>query len=212
MQLQFNAHSRLLFIGDSITDCARNDDAEGLGSGYVRMLRDALLARDPANAPIVLNRGISGNKAPDLLARWQRDVVEQSPDVVSIMIGINDVWHGLNPPWRPGVGIEKYITTYRQILMELRGRLPACRLVLCEPTVISPPAHAKGNDALQPYIQAIHQLAESFVADAMVKLHDAFRRAETLRPDVDWTTDGVHPTSAGHALIARNWLAGTELL
>ena len=108
------------------------------------MIRDDLLARDPANALIVLNRGISGNKVPDLASRWQRDVIDLSPDVVSIMIGINDVWHGLNPPWRPGVGLADFITTYRQILMELRGRLPGCRLVLCEPTVISPPALSAG--------------------------------------------------------------------
>lgn len=212
MQLPLCAQSKLLFIGDSITDCGQREDSERIGQGYVRIIRDWLSARDPFNAPKVINRGISGNKVPDLAARWQRDVIDLAPDVVSIMIGINDVWHGLNPAWRPGVAIDEYIQTYRQILMELRGRLPACRLVLCEPTVISPPAAKDGNASLEPYVQAVNQLAESFVADAVVKLHATFRNAETDRPDIDWTTDGVHPTSAGHALIARTWLASTELL
>src|SRR4051812_37101547 len=181
MPLQFTSQSTLLFIGDSITDCGWGDDPEKIGLGYVRMIRDWLRARDPANAPAVINRGISGNKVPDLAARWERDVIALSPDVVSIMIGINDVWHGLNPAWRPGVGIDQFITTYRQILMELRGRLPACRLVLCEPTVISPPAPVEGNEALKPYIVGVNQLGESFVADAIVRVHEVFRRAEIAR-------------------------------
>jgi lysophospholipase L1-like esterase len=212
MALQVTAYAKIVFIGDSITDCSRAEDSEGIGFGYVRTIRDWLRARDPVNAPTVINRGISGNKVPDLAARWQADVIDLAPDVLSIMIGVNDVWHGLNPAWRPGVPIEAYIMTYRQILMELRGRLPACRLVLCEPTVISPPAPAQGNDALKPYVQAVHELAASFVADAIVPTHDAFRCAESQRIDIDWTTDGVHPTSTGHALIARTWLAAAELL
>ena len=212
MPIQFTGQSKLLFIGDSITDCGWREDSEKIGFGYVRMIRDWLRAREPANSPVVINRGISGNKVPDLMARWQRDVIDLSPDVVSVMIGINDVWHGLSPATQPGVGIDQYITTYRQILMELRGRLPGCRLVLCEPTVISPPASKEGNAALRAYVSAVNQLAESFVADGIVRLHDVFLRAESQRPDVDWTTDGVHPTSSGHALIARTWLASTELL
>jgi lysophospholipase L1-like esterase len=210
--LNLTGETTLLFVGDSITDAGRGDDPEDLGIGYVRVIRDWLRAREPATAPRVINVGISGNKVPDLKARWERDVIAHEPDVVSVMIGINDVWHGLNPPWRPGVGIEEFITTYREILMELRGRRPSGRLVLCEPTVISPPAHDNGNEPLRPYVAAVNSLAADFVADAVVPLHDTFRQAERLRPDIDWTTDGVHPTSTGHALIARTWLNAVGLL
>src|SRR3989442_15766615 len=97
MPLNLNASTRLLFIGDSITDCGRREDPEAVGSGFVRGIRDWLRAADPANAPIVINHGVSGNKITDLQKRWQRDVIDQAPDVVSVMIGINDVWHGLVP-------------------------------------------------------------------------------------------------------------------
>jgi len=127
------------------------------------------------------------------------------------MIGINDVWHGLAPD-REGVDIETFLRTYREILMELRARCSACRLILCEPTVISPPGPAGANEHLQPYVRAVNDLAADFVADFVVKTHDVFRNAEQLRADIAWTTDGVHPTSSGHALIARTWLATVGLL
>jgi lysophospholipase L1-like esterase len=210
--LKLNASTKLLFIGDSITDCGRREDPEAVGDGYVRLVRDWLRAADPANAPAsVINMGVSGNKVTDLQKRWQRDVIDQGPDVVSVMIGINDVWHGLAPD-RAGVDIETYLRTYREILMELRARCPACRLILCEPTVISPPAPAPGNEKLEPYVRAVNDLAADFVADFVVKVHDVFRSAERLRPEIEWTTDGVHPTSAGHALIARTWLSTTGLV
>lgn len=212
MPLNFNAQSRLLFIGDSITDCGRREDqAEAIGTGYVRRVRDWLRARDPVNAPSVVNMGISGNKVTDLQNRWQRDVLDHKPDVISVMIGINDVWHGLVPE-RAGVEIDAFIRTYRQILMELRARCPSCRLILCEPSVISPPAPPEGNERLQPYVRAVNDLANDFVAEAVVRLHGVFRDAEQKRPDIAWTTDGVHPTSSGHALIARTWLSTIGML
>src|SRR5688572_1892936 len=132
MSIQLTAKSKLLFIGDSITDCGRGADPEGLGQGYVRLIRDLLRSKDPATAPVVINTGISGHKVTDLAARWDRDVLAHSPDVISIKMGINDVWHGLADPSR-GVPIEVYTQTYRQILKTLRT---GCRIVLCEPSVI----------------------------------------------------------------------------
>src|SRR5688500_11041895 len=99
MSLKFTRETKLLFIGDSITDAGWQGDREALGAGYVRLIHDLLLARDPAAAPNVINRGISGNKITDLAARWQRDVIALDPDMLSVMIGINDVWHDLVPEW-----------------------------------------------------------------------------------------------------------------
>src|SRR5688500_12163912 len=101
MALEFSRDSKLLFIGDSITDAGRAADSEDIGSGYVRMIRDLLRADDHANAAQVINRGMSGDKIVDLKARWERDVIAIRPNVLSIMIGINDVWHGLKPEWQP---------------------------------------------------------------------------------------------------------------
>jgi len=213
MSLPLSARAKYLFIGDSITDANRKADKdEGLGSGYVRLVRDYLCAKDAGHAPQVMNRGVSGNKVPNLRQRWDADVIQLAPDVLSVMIGINDVWHGLNPAWAPGTEIGPYTDTYRELLGRVRKELPECAIVLCEPTIISPPAHANGNATLRPYASAVHELAREFKAAALVKLHDVFLDAEKTRPDVKWTTDGVHPTSTGHMLIARQWLVATELL
>ena len=203
--------TRFLFLGDSITDCGRREDApDHLGAGYVRTARDWLLARDPAAAPTVLNRGVGGNTVLDLESRWDRDVIAERPDVLSVMIGINDVWRQLDG-LAPGVLIGPFTDTYRRLLEQTRRALPECRLVLCEPTVIGPPVPGDGNGLLLPYVQAVRDLATRFDA-TLVPLHDPFRAAERARPDVAWAPDGVHPSPAGHALLARQWLAATELL
>jgi len=204
--IPFTAESKLLFIGDSITDCGRREDPEQIGNGYVRLCHDSLLAASPATAPIVINCGISGNKITDLQKRWQRDVIDLSPDVLSIFIGVNDVWHGFFPG-REGTSIDRFVEGYRDILTRTRDALPACRLILCEPSVIWPPVHDDGNALLAPYVRAVNEMAKRFDGDAIVRLHGAFNDARAARPEVAWTTDGVHPTSVGHMLIARTWLA-----
>src|SRR5438067_12179985 len=98
MSITFTRQTQLLFIGDSITDCGWRQCPEEIGNGYVRLIRDYLCAEDPANAPVLINRGLSGNQIPDLQKRCQRDVLELSPDVPSIFIGINDVCHALIDP------------------------------------------------------------------------------------------------------------------
>ncbi|HEY0007570.1 MAG TPA: SGNH/GDSL hydrolase family protein [Tepidisphaeraceae bacterium] len=211
MSFDLQPGQTFVFIGDSITDCGRREDPQGLGDGYVRLINDYLLAKDPAKAPRVVNTGISGNKVTDLAARWKTDVLDHNPDLVSIKIGINDVWHSLGGQ-TGGVPIEKFVETYHVILRQLQGAVPKAKLVLCQPSVIEPPAPADGNAVLQPYVRAVTELRREFSAIAIVPLHNAFVNAKRLRPDVSWMPDGVHPTSAGHMLIARTWLAETGLL
>lgn len=211
MAISINRNTRLLFIGDSITDCGRRECPESIGSGYPRLVRDYLRAKDPENAPVVLNTGISGNKVTDLAARWQQDVLDLHPDVLSIKIGINDVWHGFRDS-QHGVPIEQFIETYQSILDQLRKTHPQCAIVLCEPSVICPPAPVGGNEALKPYIRAVHDLGEQFHAAAVVELHQPLLDAIRLRPDIPWAPDGVHPESSGHMLFARQWLVATGLL
>ena len=210
MPIRLNPKSKFVFIGDSITDCGRGGEPEGIGSGYVRLVRDYLRAKDPGHAPEVINRGVSGNKVTNLRDRWSKDVIELSPNVLSIMIGINDVWHGLNSGGS-GVDIDTYRRTYAQLISQVKEKHSACEIVLCEPTVISPPAHAKGNESLKPYVAAVRELAVELKL-LLVPLHDVFLDAAKARQDIDWATDGVHPTSSGHMLIARQWLEATELL
>ena len=210
--MTFARDSRLLFIGASITDCDRRDDApEHLGTGYVRMVHDWLLARDPAAAPAIINRGIGGNTVVDVSDRWQTDVLDERPDAVSIMVGVNDVWRQLDG-YGPGVPLETHVSTFRSVLQRTRDALPDCRLIVAEPTVIGPPAAGpEGNEMLAPYVAAQGELAREFGA-IHVPTHTAFLAAQRARPDLVWAADGVHPPAFGHALLAREWLKATDLL
>lgn len=205
------SQSKLLFIGDSITDVGRRECKESIGNGYVRMVRDWLCARDPQNAPKVLNFGISGNKINDLAKRWQRDVIDQSPDVLSIYIGVNDVWHGLIPG-REGTELNNFVAQYRELIDLAFGANPKLQLVLCEPSVLWLTEPVDADERIRPYAAAVHGLSRDFAAHATVPLHQAFTRARRERPDIAWTTDGVHPTSTGHMLIANTWLTSCGLL
>jgi acyl-CoA thioesterase-1 len=211
MALPLTRDCRWVFIGDSITDARRLQCPEGIGSGYVRFIRDWLLASHPAAAPEIINRGVSGNKVTDLAERWKTDVLDLQPALVSVKIGINDVWHGLRPEPR-GTSIETFREVYESLLNDLRQACPNAVIVLCEPSVIWPPAPEEGNAVLQPYVRAVRDLGEKFSVRAVVPLHGVFNHAREKRPDIPWTRDGVHPESAGHTLIARSWLAALGLL
>jgi len=205
MSITLTQSSRLLFIGDSVDDADWRKCPESIGKGFVRVIRDYLAAKNPAGAPTVLNRGISGNKITDLQKRWDRDAVELQPDVLSVYIGINDVWHGFVPD-RVGCPIDQFVAGYRDILSRARAALPKLQLILCEPSVLWLAEPANANDLLKPYVAAVHEIAGEFAAAGVVRLHGAFIHAREQRPDIAWTTDGVHPSSFGHMLIARGWL------
>lgn len=207
--------ARWLFIGDSITDCGRRDDPERLGGGYVRLIRDWLLACSPGEAPQIINCGVSGDRILELEKRWQQDVIALHPHVLSIKIGINDVWRQLNPASAAsGVKLEDYVATYEKLLSQTIAADPKLRIVLCEPSVISPPQPKNGNEMLRPYVEAVRGLAGKFPEHVacVVGLHEACLAAEKARPDVAWWPDGVHPSSAGHMVLARTWLKATGLL
>ena len=209
MALPLGPQAHWVFVGDSITDASRFGCREDLGQGYVRLVRDWLYARDPASAPTVINVGISGNKISDLQKRWKDDVLARQPSLVSIKIGVNDVWHSVTPGLE-GTTLEKFREGYTDILDQVRKEFPEARLVLCEPSVIVPPA-PDCNELLQPYVAVVGELAETFDA-VLVPMHRAFLNAMASRPDIAWAPDGVHPESAGHMLLARTWLAALGLL
>lgn len=210
MAIPFSRKAHWTFVGDSITDCGQRECPEGIGAGYVRLIRDWLYALDPAKVPKITNTGISGDRVWSLQRRWN-DVLALKPDLISIKIGINDVWHNI-PPTQEGTDLARYREVYHDILRRLRDNLPDTTLVLCEPSVIWPPAPEIGNELLSPYIEVVRDLAQEFSAVAVVPLHAAFNNARAARPDVDWAPDGVHPASSGHMLIARTWLASLGLL
>ncbi len=199
-----DANARVLFQGDSITDCgrSRDNDAE-LGHGYAALLAAWLSAQYPCRSITFLNRGISGNRAKDLLARWDADCIALKPDWISILIGINDVWRRYDKDDPTSAG--QYEASYRALLEQTRARCNA-RLILCEPFVLPvPPDREQWREDLDPKIAVVRKLAREFGA-YYVPLDGVFAAACTRRAPVFWAHDGVHPSPAGHALIAQAWL------
>ncbi|RXZ80649.1 GDSL family lipase [Paenibacillaceae bacterium] len=194
----------VLFQGDSITDCGRNREAAAdLGNGYALMAAGQFQYLFPEKQVQFINRGISGNRVVDLQDRWETDCLALKPTLVSIYIGINDTWrkYDSNDP----TSTEKYEQGYRKLLQITKEKLDA-KLVLIEPFVLPVPADRENwREDLDPKIQVVRKLASEFGA-AYVPLDGLFAQASMKAPAASWAPDGVHPSPAGHALIADAWL------
>lgn len=197
------ANARVLFQGDSITDCGRSrEHDDDLGTGYAALLAAWISAQYPCRKITFINRGISGHRAKDLLARWQTDCIDLRPTWVSILIGINEVWrrYDCNDPTTP----QQFADTYRALLEQTRAI--GARIVLCEPFVLPvPPDREQWREDLYPKISVVRALAREFNT-YYVPLDGIFAAASARREPAFWAADGVHPTPAGHALIAQAWL------
>jgi lysophospholipase L1-like esterase len=202
------AGETVLFQGDSITDCGRARDVAapnaGLGGGYVMMAASTLLAERPGDDLRFLNRGISGNRIVDLYARIGMDFINLKPDLLSILIGVNDTWHQFNN--RNGVAVPKFERVYRDLLKEIREALPAMRLVLCEPFVLRcGVVTADWVAEMDARRAVVRRLAEEFKA-IFVPFQSMFDAAVKEAPPAYWAADGVHPSLAGHHRMARQWV------
>ena len=200
---------RWLFIGDSITDCGRLDDPEGLGRGYVRYIRDYVALRHPSLNVEWINRGVSGNRVVDLYERWETDVIRQQPDWVSISIGINDVWRQLDQRGTP-VYIDEYQRVYAELVEWTKNETEAS-LILMETTVIEEDLNSEGNQLLKPYNTFIRELAAEHGA-LLVPMNQAFRRYLQTKNRIPLTTDGVHLTSTGNMLMAWTGLEAVQAI
>ena len=197
----------LLFIGDSITDCGRREDPDELGHGYARLLAEHLAAHEPTAT--VLNRGISGHKAADLVVRFAPDCLDLGPDLVTLYIGVNDSWHFTQG--REHVSEESFEQDYRWMLDALAERLPEAQVVMVVPFVadVDEGTHRIHAD-LDGKVAIIRRLAAErghALVDLEQVLADAL--AAGMEPR-EFAEDGVHPTPAGHRLIADAWLAAAD--
>ncbi|RFU65337.1 SGNH/GDSL hydrolase family protein [Peribacillus glennii] len=195
---------KILFIGDSITDAGRRDDPEGFGYGYVRMIRDHYMLEEPAAYPNIVNKGIAGNRITDLEARWQKDVLDENPDVISISIGINDVWRQLDQPQIEQVYPLQYASVFRSLLSQAAIHTKA-QIVLMEPTILEENHESEGNKRLLPYVEIVKNMAVQYNA-ALVPEHSVFIEALKRKSGFSLTTDGVHLSSTGHLLMAKTWM------
>ncbi|MEQ9453478.1 MAG: SGNH/GDSL hydrolase family protein [Phycisphaeraceae bacterium] len=212
------ANDRVLFQGDSITDAGRDrtvtdpNTPEGLGFGYARLCAARLLADYPGIS--VLNRGIGGDRMSHLEARWKTDCLDLQPTVLSVLIGVNDTWHGLSPdnPESP-TSYDAFEDTYRALLDQARHHLPDLRLILAEPFVLPCGAGQQlpMRSNLDPRREIVHRLVAEFDA-VLVRYQTIFDDALEIAPAQYWAEDGVHPTLAGHRKMADAWLAAANAL
>jgi lysophospholipase L1-like esterase len=206
----------ILFQGDSITDTGRSREQQdkpnsgaALGNGYAHFSAARILARHAEKRVQVFNRGISGNRIPDIYARVREDVLNVKPEILSVLIGVNDTWHHFMR--NAGVPHEKFGRVYRQFLGETRAELPAVQLVLCEPFVLTVGVVTSEWAADMARRRAIvAEIAAEFSA-VFVPFQAMFDEALRRAPAEYWLFDGVHPTPAGHALMAEKWLTTTGL-
>jgi lysophospholipase L1-like esterase len=191
----------IVFIGDSVTDCGRRDDApDYLGDGYVRMVAEKLPGRP------VINVGISGNRVIDLRDRWRIDVVEQKPDILSVYIGINDTWRRYDDNDRTTTA--SFEADYRACLADFGG---ASALILVEPFVLPVTEEQElWHQDLDGKRDVVARLAAEFGA-GFVPLQSLLAAAAEDRGAAALAQDGVHPTELGHRMIADAWLEVAKL-
>jgi len=203
--------TRILVQGDSITDAGRSRKHDGpnvswgFGRGYPFLVASYLVGERPQDEILCWNRGISGHKVPDLDKRWQKDTIDLKPDILSILIGVNDIWHKLNG--RYDGTVETYEKGFEALLERTKKALPETRLVICEPFALKCGAV---NDNWFPEMDERRAAAKRVAEKAgttWVPFQSMFDEACKSAEPKYWAHDGVHPTMAGHYIMAKKWLS-----
>lgn len=200
----------VLFQGDSLTDMGRNEDPNGLtdslGFGYVYSVVSTFNAMYPNMNVKFINRGISGNRVKDLQARWQEDALDLNPDVLSVLIGVNDTWRRFDET-KEITSAQAYEDSYRDILTRSRAKNPNLKIILMDPFFLFAPDGdpTKWREDLNPRIEIVQKLAKEFGA-LHIKLDEIFADACKTADAKFWAPDGVHPGPNGRALLALAWL------
>ena len=200
--------SKLLFIGDSITDCDRErpiGEGGGLGNGYVSLINALVVSTYPQNPLRTINMGTSGNTIRDLYARWQTDVLNLNPDWLSIMIGINDVWRQFDSPLQTEkhVSLDEYATTLERLIQASQPRLKG--LVLMTPYFIESNKSDAMRTMMDQYGNKVRQLSAKYQT-ILVDTQSSFDIALQYSHPMSLTGDRIHPNQAGHMILARAFL------
>ncbi len=201
----------VVFQGDSITDAGRDkknevpDQQASLGRGYALLAATQIYEKYPSLHPQIYNRGNSGNKVFQLTERWDKDAIDLKPDVLSILIGVNDHWHSLKDyPGTPAT----YRTDYNALLDRTVKKLPDTKLIICEPFILldgTAIEKDKWVPVFDEYKKASRELAKKYNA-TFVPFQSVFDKALKRAPASYWAPDGVHPSLAGAQLMANHWM------
>lgn len=210
----------VLLQGDSITDAGRKKDnlepnnKDALGKGYASLIAYHLLTAHKDKNLKLYNRGISGHKVPDLDARWDRDTIDLKPDVLSIMIGVNDYWHTVAFGSKYKGTVESYKTGFNALLTRTKDALPDVQLVLLEPFVVRDAERKTRADWFPEFAerQAVAKETAKAFGAVWVPFQTMFDDAVAAgTPNKHWSGDAIHVSANGAALMAMRWLSETGL-
>lgn len=212
MQPFFKANQTILFQGDSVTDCGRNrSDLNSLGDGYAAKVAGIYNTLFPDSGVRFINKGVSGDRTCDLLARYAEDFKAIRPDFLSILIGINDTWRRFDS--HDPTTTAQFEARYRQLLTQVKADLPDCKIMIIEPFLLnSDQSKSCFREDLDPKIQVVRNLAAEF-GDYFLPM-DGFLNAAaaTDSTPVRIAADGVHPTQEGHAYVACHILKALSVI
>jgi lysophospholipase L1-like esterase len=197
---------KILFIGDSITDCNRRTTEAPLGDGYVQLFANMLTIRQPEIKIDIINKGISGDTASGLRNRWHDDVIHNHPDFLSIKVGINDLHRTLEES-PEAVPPEEFKKAYNTILARTKSELPNCKILLIDPFFISAEKSSLSFrntvlNFLPEYLQIVHEMSEKFNT-LLIKTHDKFQQLLKYNETDRFCPEPVHPNLTGHMVIAE---------
>ena len=213
----------ILFQGDSITDCGRlrTDSANPILKGFAKLQGKtplgngypALVAKEFQGEYNLINRGVGGDRILDVYARIVRDIIKIKPDYMSLLVGVNDIWHGFD--WNNGTGIERYEKVYNILLEELKTELSNTKIIILEPFILEgtatanregmPDRFTQFKDGMNKVSEITKKLSEKHNLK-FVPLQSIFDEATKIHSASDLLSDGVHPTLKGHELIKNEWL------
>lgn len=200
----------ILFQGDSITDEGRKkdkleaNDTAGLGRGYPADAAGMIIADYPELELKFYNRGISGNKVPDLAARWQTDCIDLKPDILSILIGVNDIWHTIAFGSTYKGTIADYEEGYRKLIKDALAAKPDTRVVICEPFTSRENFKSSEGKTVADFAMVAKKIADDLKL-TFVPFQAEIDKACKAAPANFWLWDGIHPSQPGHAMMAQVW-------
>lgn len=209
--MQLQKYANLVFVGDSVTDCGRDYDADpagwgSFGDGYVSLINASLTARYPDYEIMVANKGVNGNDILKMRQRWQKDVLDLKPDYVSILIGINDVWRhfdGVFQHLNNLVDLNLYRQTYQDLIDQTK---PVTNEIFIMSPFMFEPNH---EDAMRSLVDQYREVAESLAREnhlVYIDVQEAVDHFLTMQSGYILSSDRVHPNLQGHMLVASTWL------
>lgn len=205
---------KILFQGDSITDAGRaRDNDDNVGIGYPLLVKASLGFEFPGKYEFI-NRGICGNRIVDVYARIKNDIINIKPDVISMLIGVNDVWHEYKESPN-GVDADKFYKIYDMLIEEIKSSLPEVKIMIMEPFVLKAFATEGKWDSFNAEVKKRAEMARKIAEKynlPYIELQNGFNELSKDTGESYWLADGVHPSAAGHEFIKNEWIKAFKII